>query len=129
MTVKIPRATQRSGAAHSPSVKKTSPPPPQFMIGDDIDWNAPWADITLWAELPFWLMVNNGSLTINYQDCNFPIAIHDNYFELHCNGITDSRCTVIYQGPFKEREQLSENIRRVLDDNPKLSTLRSAKRR
>jgi hypothetical protein len=97
--------------------------PTQFTIGDDINWNAPWADVSLWVELPFWLMVNNSSFTINYQGCNFPIATHDNYFELHCGEIADSRRTVLYRGPFKERDKLSDNIRQILTENPELSVL------
>ena len=98
-------------------------PPERFVLGDDIDCAAPWVEVYLWVELPFWLMVDNASITVNYNGCDFPIATHDNYFELHCNGIADSRCTVIYQGPLKKRTQLSDNIRKLLDDNPKLNGL------
>jgi hypothetical protein len=105
----------------SPSIKSRLPE--QFAIGDDIDWNAPWADANLWVELPFWLMVNNGSITIDYHGCNFPISMHDNYFELHCDGIGDSKSTVLYRGPFKKSEQLSEDIQKLFADNPALNAL------
>jgi len=107
----------------SPELDQSAGLPTQFTIGDDIDWNAPWADVSLWVELPFWLMVSNSSFTINYHGCDFPITTHDNYFELHCGEIADSGRTVLYRGPFKDRGRLSDNVKQILTENPAVSVL------
>lgn len=93
-------------------------PPPHFAIGQDLNWNAPWIDVNLWVELPFWLMVDNTTVNVEVEAHEFPIALHDNYFELHCNLATDSKISVCYRGPLKKREELTESIRETMQNNP-----------
>ena len=39
-------------------------PPKSFVFGQDLKWKAPWVDVNLWVELPFWLMVNNTTVPV-----------------------------------------------------------------
>jgi hypothetical protein len=96
----------------------SSGPPDSYMIGDRLNWNAPWVDVNLWAELPFWLMVNNSTVSVEYGGHAFPIMITDSYFELFFGEATDSRGSVGYRGPHKKREELSEAIRNAMDRHP-----------
>jgi len=92
--------------------------PDSYAIGDRLNWNALWVDVNLWAELPFWLMVNNSTISVEYGGHTFPITITDNYFELFFGEATDSRGTVGYRGPYKERQELSEAVRNAMDQHP-----------
>jgi hypothetical protein len=92
--------------------------PDRFALGDDLNWEAPWIAISVWVELPFWLMVSNTSLIIQVCGHDFPVALHDNYFELFAESAHDSRNTVIYRGPFKEREKFSDAVKQIQKDNP-----------
>jgi hypothetical protein len=95
-------------------------PPDHFAIGDDLNWDAPWIDVLLWVELPFWLMVDNTTITVEVEGHEFPISVYDNYFELHGKIISDSRDTVCYRGPLRKLDDLSENIQQVRRENPDL---------
>jgi hypothetical protein len=92
--------------------------PVSYIVGQDLNWDAPWIDVTVWVELPFWLMVNNATFTTEVEGHKFSIATKDNYFELYWHSITDSRCTSIYIGPQRKREALSDGIQSILKSNP-----------
>jgi hypothetical protein len=94
--------------------------PDSFAIGDDLDWDAPWIDVSLWVELPFWLMTDNTTVAIEVEGHEFPVALHENYFELHGIEITDSRCSVGYRGPLKKFDDLSEEIQKIKRERPDL---------
>jgi hypothetical protein len=94
--------------------------PKQFLIGDDLNWDAPWIDVNLWVELPFWLMVNNSTYLLEVEGYEFPVAVHDNYFEMHGGMATDSRDSVCYRGPLKKPDELSDSIQSMRKDNPNL---------
>ena len=85
--------------------------PEHYTIGDNLKWDAPWINVRLWTELPFWLMVDNTTVLVECEGHEFPVAIHDNYFELFFGMATDSRATALYRGPFKEREELSPMLK------------------
>jgi hypothetical protein len=95
-------------------------PPSSFAIGDDLEWSAPWIDVSLWVELPFWLMTDNATVPIEVKGHEFQIALHENYFELHVGQITDSRRSVVYRGPLKKLEELSEGIQELRNKRPDL---------
>jgi hypothetical protein len=92
--------------------------PDSYVIGDRLNWNAPWVDVNLWAELPFWLMVNNSTMSVECGGHTFLITITDGYFELFFGEATDSRGSVGYRGPYKKREELSEAVRNAMDQHP-----------
>ncbi len=97
--------------------------PDRFVIGDDLNWDAPWVDVWLWVELPFWLMVDNTTITTEVESHEFQVAVHDNYFELHSELATDSRQSVLYRGPLRKLQDLSDNIQQVIQKNPDLSLM------
>ncbi len=33
--------------------------PSSYFVGQEINWDAPWIEVYLWVELPFWLMTGN----------------------------------------------------------------------
>ena len=92
--------------------------PDRFCIGEDLNWDAPWVDVNLWVELPFWLMVDNTTIAIEIESHEFQVSVHDNYFELFGGEVTDSRQTVCYQGPIKNPEDLSDDIQKIRKDYP-----------
>ncbi len=92
--------------------------PEHYAIGDSLNWDAPWIDVRLWTELPFWLMVNNSTVPIECGGHEFAITIHDNYFELFFGEATDSRTTVGYRGPVKRREDLPQTVKQAMDQHP-----------
>lgn len=81
--------------------------PSSYCIGDEINWEAPWVDVSLWIELPFWLMTGDTTTRIGVDGHDFEIAIHEDYYELHVGEIADSKQNVCYSGPRRSFDQLS----------------------
>jgi len=98
--------------------------PQAYSIAQEIDWVAPWVEVTLRVELPFWLMTDNATIPIEVDGHTFPVAISGETFELHGGDeVSDSKGGVVYQGPLKKREELSQEIQQILHQNPEIKTL------
>jgi hypothetical protein len=91
--------------------------PDHYIVGDRLNWDAPWINVRLWTELPFWLMVDNTTVPIKFEGHEFQVAIHDNYFELFL-GVLDSQRSVVYRGPLKKREDLPAGVKQAMDQYP-----------
>jgi hypothetical protein len=100
----------------------TAPPkrPDVYVLGQELNWSAPWVDVQIWVELPFWLMVNNSTISAEVNRHEFQVEVHDNYFELNVREITDSRTTVCYQGPLRTADKLSKDVQQLQKERPDL---------
>ncbi|MGO8944079.1 MAG: hypothetical protein ACLQJ7_10440 [Syntrophobacteraceae bacterium] len=49
--------------------------PSAVWPGMTLNWDSPFIDIQLHAELPFWLMMPDGDLTVSFQDCSLNASI------------------------------------------------------
>ncbi len=98
--------------------KQSAQIPDHYLIGDSLKWNASWVEVRLWTELPFWLMVENTSLSIEYESHKFPVSVHDDYFELFFGHATDSRSSVGYRGPFRKPEDLPGMVKEAMEHHP-----------
>ena len=78
--------------------------PSRYFVGQEINWDAPWIEVFLWVELPFWMMTGNTTVTVEVGEHDFEIAIHENYFELHVGVLSDSKENVVYRGPWKKSD-------------------------
>ena len=96
-------------------------PPESYSISQELNWNAPWIDVSLRLELPFWVMTENVTVPVDIGGHEFSVAILGDTFELHGGWISDSKQGVVYQGPLKKNEDLSEDILQALKDNPDLN--------
>lgn len=94
--------------------------PEVYVLGQELDWSAPWVDVQLWVELPFWLMVNNATISLEVNRHEFQVEVHDNYFELNVAEVTDSRSAVCYQGPLKQDDKLSKEVQQLRKERPDL---------
>ena len=92
--------------------------PSSYYVGQEINWEAPWIDVCLRVELPFWLMVGNTTVSVEVGGHSFEIAIHENYFELHVGVLSDSKENVVYQGPLRKIEDLTEGVRNLVKARP-----------
>jgi adenylate kinase family enzyme len=92
--------------------------PSSYFVGQEIKWDAPWIDVSVCVELPFWLMVGDVTVSVEVGGHDFEIAIHENYSELYVGLLWDSKENVVYRGPWKKNEDLSEEIRKFMDTNP-----------
>ena len=63
-------------------------------------------------------MVDNTTEIIHFGGHDFPVAIHDNYFELFFAEVSDSRMSMGYRGPFKKNDDLPESVREVMTQRP-----------
>ena len=111
------------GKSEEPDTTPTSPQPTaeipdHHIIGDRLDWNAAWVDVALWTELPFWLMVNNAALSVECEGHEFPVSLHDDYFELFFGAATDSRSSVGYRGPLRNPDDLPTAVREAMNQRP-----------
>jgi hypothetical protein len=93
--------------------------PETHLVGQDLDWSAPWIDVRLCVELPFWLMLDDTRVDVEIDGHRFPVSTHDNYFELYGGELTDSRATVCYQGPPKRLEDMPA-LQQLQRDNPRV---------
>lgn len=82
--------------------------PNSYFIGQEIKWDAPWIEVYLWVELPFWLMTGNVTASVEVGGHDFETAIHETYSELHVGVLSDSKENVVYRGPWKKNDDLSE---------------------
>jgi hypothetical protein len=112
-----------SQAAFQAWLNSLPPPPKSFSVGEDLNWNAPWIEVTLRVELPFWLMVDNATMSINVGGHEFPMTLHGESFELHVGEITDSKEFMVYHGPIRKDETLSVAIQALLRKRPKPKAL------
>jgi hypothetical protein len=97
--------------------------PDNYFAGQEFNWEAPWVDVYLWVELPFWLMTDNTTIPMEVEGRTFPVSVHGETFELHGKCVSDSKQSVAYRGPFKEMTQLSEGIQKVLRERSDLNVL------
>ncbi|MFP6558123.1 hypothetical protein WJ542_07310 [Paraburkholderia sp. B3] len=102
-----------------------SPPevPKSFFIGQDLDWMAPWVDVSLRVELPYWLMVNTAQTSVVVDGHSFAVGIENETFELHLGCVSDEKKYVAYQGPLRQVEQLPDTIQDILRQRPELGYL------
>jgi hypothetical protein len=94
--------------------------PESYCVGQELDWNAPWIDVSLWVELPFWLMLDNATFVIEIDGHKFSITTYDNLFELYGQYVTDSKATAGYLGPYKKFEELNPEIQQARKNNPNM---------
>ena len=83
------------------------PPPVAFAIGDEIEWDAPWKEVYIRVELPFWLMVAPTDLDVEVSGHKFPVSVSDHFYEYFWNLADDSRTSVIYRGSRKTLTELA----------------------
>ncbi|WP_159012846.1 hypothetical protein [Acidisoma sp. S159] len=80
--------------------------PTAWTLGDDIDWNAPWVEVYLRVELPFWMMVAPTDLEVEINGHKFPVTVSDHFFEYSYGHMSDSKHTVLIRGSRKSSEDL-----------------------
>ena len=98
-------------------------PPESYSIADEINWTAAWIDVWLRVELPFWLMVDNLTVPIEFNGHVFSVAVHNETHELHGKAVTDSKASVGYQGPLKTFDELGEWFQKIRQEHPDLTFL------
>lgn len=86
-----------------------------------VDLGSPLVDVVLRVELPFWVMVDNSELEIEYSGHRFRVTCNDNTWELHGGFVSDAKYGVLYQGRHRNNDDLSASIRQLLEDDPDLS--------
>ena len=112
-----------SQAAFQAWLKTLPPPPESFTIGQDLDWNAPWVEVTLRLELPFWLMVDNTAASVSVGGHEFPVSLHgETLNELHVGHIVIRKRQLFITGQ-SEKQNLSTGIKALLRKRPKLNPL------
>ena len=95
--------------------------PKSFYLGDTINWNAPWLDVIISVELPFWLMVENFTFNITLEKHTFKVFVVDTAFEHHSGSISDSKNSVSFFDLKGDRVSVSSKDKK---DAAEESTLR-----
>lgn len=81
--------------------------------------DAPWLQVTLRVELPFWLMVDNTTISVEVGGHTFPVEVRGETFELQVGMVSDAKASSVYQGPIKRVEDLSNDLQKLLRKRPK----------
>jgi hypothetical protein len=114
---KTPKSTGRKKTPKNTGRKKL---PEGVHVGDALDWNAAWEPVVLWAQLPFWLMVENCTLDVDVQGHVYKVDIISSFGELHAHEVCDSKATCVYTGPFPPK--LDRKVAKAIK-NARLPTL------
>ena len=69
-------------SSSDPTKRQLPQVPVNISIGDDLNWNAPWINVDLRVELPFWLMVDDSTIPVEVAGHTFSVTIKDRYYEL-----------------------------------------------
>jgi hypothetical protein len=103
-TVSYPREPSENavGCSREPSGPTL---PSTGGLGQSINFSSPWAPVQLTVELPFWMLVPAGQVTVDVEGHTFLVSIEDAYVEVFGRGITDSRATCLFQGPGEAAER------------------------
>ncbi len=109
MSTKCPmiECPPRRGNSSPPMSMNDHPPNQQddgkddgtYWIGQVLKWDASPLPVTLYVELPFWLMVDDTSLHVEVNGHDFRVDIREGYYELHVLEVLDSRQSCVYIGP------------------------------
>ncbi|WP_343995151.1 hypothetical protein, partial [Terrabacter terrae] len=70
-----------------------------FIFGQDLPWAGELAEVDLYVELPFWLMMQPASVTIERDGCSFVVNICIPQVEVFVGECLDSRRTIAWRGP------------------------------
>ena len=81
------------------AAKKHGPPTSSWHIGQDIDWTSPLEAVELHVELPFWLMMPEGVVQINWSNHDFEVSVLQMQMEMFAGFYTDSRQTRVAELP------------------------------
>jgi hypothetical protein len=85
--------------------EKYGPVPEAWEFGDTIDWTSETAETHLYVELPFWLMMAAGSVTVTWASVTFALEICSPWMEVFVDEVTDSRISCFHQGPWSDTYQ------------------------
>ena len=109
----VPEPSQRAeGAPCLPDSEGDVPrqPPPNFTVGDHLDWDSELVPVSLVVELPFILMMATSMVTVEWKGMGFSLLIGENDTEVFVNNFSDDRATCGYQGnepeSFEERDDV-----------------------
>jgi hypothetical protein len=95
--------------------EKYGPPPESYSFGDTIDWSSSLMETFLYVELPFWLMVPAGSITVCVSGTDFQVEVCGPWMEVFGKEITDSRVSCFHQGPRREDYEPPSTVITALD--------------
>ena len=85
-----------------------------YQFGQSIGWDAELTSVTLFVELPFWLMTPSYTFDVEVEGCTYALDVIDYFAELFGGDVTDSRRTSLYIGP-QEYEKVHREIRDELE--------------
>src|ERR1700733_6393615 len=122
-----PAGALRDGAAFRAWLDSLGPPPKEGGLYRDLNWDAPWTEVVMRVELPFWLQVQTSLVTVDINGHNFPVNIENETCELHAALISDSKETVLYRGPIRKPDELSPQIQELLKRRPTSTLWRKCK--
>jgi len=80
--------------------------PKSFSVFDVIDCDASLVPVLVTVELSFWLMVPNGEVSVTVEGAKFDVRIDESYVDLFVSEASDSRRTVLYNGPIPPKDAL-----------------------
>ena len=75
--------------------------PTSWTFGQDIDWSGALESVELHVELPFWLMMPEGKVTISWSEIEFEVSILQMQMEVFHDFFADSRQTRVGELPLK----------------------------
>ena len=98
--------------AESPNI------PESYWIGQELNWEASPADVVLFCELPFWVMVPNCSIEVEVNNYKFKVEIRDDLIEKYAGLVGSSKSGWIYVGPpYPDPNQLDTETKKNIEEH------------
>lgn len=109
------------------SAARHGPIPDSFIFGDGIDWESALEPVMLYVELPYWMMVPPGPVKIEWSDLEFTIHVCPPWMEVYGTEVTDSRASVVHQGPLDPTWVPGGKLDAALEESSAALMLRQSK--
>ena len=103
------------GGPTTPAKQVGGPRLASYLFGDGIDLASPVDEVFLYVELPFWLMMPPGTVTVSLSGTDFDVEVCPPWMEVHAGHVLDSRRTVAYHGPLDLEGEPSEDLAERFD--------------
>ncbi len=84
--------------------------------GSELDWSAQYIPIQLYLELPFWLMMPEGTFDVKYEEATHRISVVHGCIEIQLsfNHLKTRANTIFIARP---KEELPEHMKKLLEEN------------
>ncbi len=96
-----------------PENESHKPIPQSYWVGQQLDWEAPSIPVTLYVELPFWLMLSDCAQKVVCREHTFRVFVKSAFYESFVREFLDSRNSLLHIGA--DPSTISPEARKLIE--------------